>query len=134
MFESLNWPAILVATLAAFGFGALWYSPLLFGKRWQRELGFTDQYLRQGNFAVIFGRGLLFTFLMTLGVALFLAPYENPHLHHGLHVGLLAGLLIGAVSLANNYNYQRRSLVLWLIDGGYTFFLILIVALILSAW
>lgn len=134
MFESLNWPAILVATLAAFGFGALWYSPLLFGKRWQRELGFTDQYLQQGNFAVIFGRGLLFTFLMTLGVALFLAPYENPHLHHGLHVGLLAGLLIGAVSLANNYNSQRRSLVLWLIDGGYTFFLILIVALILSAW
>ena len=31
----VNWLAVLAATVAAFVLGGLWYSPVLFGKRWQ---------------------------------------------------------------------------------------------------
>ena len=37
-----NWPAILAATVAGMLLGALWYSPLLFGKAWMRALGKTE--------------------------------------------------------------------------------------------
>lgn len=34
----LNWFAVFVAAVAAFVFGWLWYSPLLFGKVWMKEV------------------------------------------------------------------------------------------------
>lgn len=34
LFDYLNWPAIAVAALAYFALGSLWYSPLLFVKKW----------------------------------------------------------------------------------------------------
>ncbi len=36
-------PAVLVAALACFVIGGLWFSPLLFGKEWLRELRVTDE-------------------------------------------------------------------------------------------
>lgn len=34
IFVGLNWPAILLGTVAAFALGMLWYSPKLLGKGW----------------------------------------------------------------------------------------------------
>ncbi len=35
----MNYTYIIIATLAQFVFGALWYSPILFGKKWMRIMG-----------------------------------------------------------------------------------------------
>ncbi len=35
----LNWLAVLVATIAYFALGALWYAEFAFGKAWQRAVG-----------------------------------------------------------------------------------------------
>ena len=43
--------AVLVAALASFVLGGLWYSPMLFGKAWQRETGLSDEKLAGGNMA-----------------------------------------------------------------------------------
>ena len=45
----INWIAVVVATLSSFALGALWYSPALFGKAWQREVGLTDEQVASGN-------------------------------------------------------------------------------------
>lgn len=37
--NEINIWAILVATVASFALGVLWYSPLLFLKPWSREAG-----------------------------------------------------------------------------------------------
>jgi len=37
----LNWLAVLVAALAYFAIGALWYAPPLFGKAWMAAGGMT---------------------------------------------------------------------------------------------
>jgi hypothetical protein len=39
-FTNINILSVLVAGVASWLIGALWYSPLLFSKRWQKELGF----------------------------------------------------------------------------------------------
>jgi hypothetical protein len=36
---NVSWLAVLLAAVAAFAIGALWYSPLLFARAWQREAG-----------------------------------------------------------------------------------------------
>jgi hypothetical protein len=37
---SLNWLAVVAATLALYLLGGLWYSPALFGPRWRAGVGF----------------------------------------------------------------------------------------------
>lgn len=39
---SINIWSILVATVVSFGIGALWYSPILFGKQWMALTKLTD--------------------------------------------------------------------------------------------
>ncbi len=41
-FVGLNWWAILVATVVAFGIGGLWYGPL-FGQAWLKAMGKTEE-------------------------------------------------------------------------------------------
>jgi len=33
---ALNWPAITLGTVAAYGLGLIWFSPILFGKAWSQ--------------------------------------------------------------------------------------------------
>ena len=51
----VNWLAVLAATVGSFVLGGLWYSPLLFAKPWQAAAGLTDEQLKAGNPALIFG-------------------------------------------------------------------------------
>ncbi|RMG55568.1 MAG: DUF1761 domain-containing protein [Bacteroidetes bacterium] len=134
-FEHTNFLAVGVCALMSFGLGALWYSPILFGKTWQRELGFSDEYLQQGNMPLIFGSSFVMMLLMMLGLAMLMAPHgENLSLQIGLHYGLIAGVLFVAPSVAINALYQRHSLRLWAIDAGYQALFIILSGLILGAW
>ena len=43
----INYLAVLVAALATFFLGALWYSPILFAKAWMRAHDYTPEKLHQ---------------------------------------------------------------------------------------
>jgi hypothetical protein len=109
--------AVIAAAFAAFVIGGLWYSPLLFGKAWQREVGLSDAQLASGNMLRIFALTLLLSLIAALVFALFLGP--RPQLGLGFGAGLSAGLCWVASSFGMNYLFARRSLKLFLIDGGY---------------
>ena len=47
--SAVNILAVLIAAVSSFLLGGLWYSPALFGKAWQREVGLTDEQLAKGN-------------------------------------------------------------------------------------
>ena len=113
----INWIAVLVATLASFALGALWYSPALFGKAWQREAGLSDEQLAKGNKARIFGLTLVLAFLAAWNFANFLGP--RPSLALGLGAGASAGLLWVAGSMGINYLFERKSFKLFAINAGY---------------
>ncbi len=112
-----NWWAVMVAAVATFILGGLWYSPVLFAKAWQREAGLTDERLKNGNMAVIFGSSLLLSLLASWMFAVFLGP--RPNLQEGLIYGFSAGLCWVAASFGINYLFERRSLKLFFINGGY---------------
>jgi hypothetical protein len=113
----VSWLAILVAAAASFLLGGLWYSPLLFGKVWQREAGLSDEKLKQGNMAKIFGLSFVLALLAAWNFANFLGP--RPSVVFGTAVGASAGLLWVASSFGINYLFERKSLKLFLINGGY---------------
>jgi hypothetical protein len=113
----VSWIAIVVAALVSFLVGGLWYSPALFGKAWQREAGVTDEQLKSGNMARIFGLTLILSLLAAWMFATFLGP--RPSLALGFGAGFSAGLFWVASSFGINYLFERRSLKLFLINGGY---------------
>lgn len=133
---SINYLAVGAAALGSFAFGALWYSPLLFSARWQKELGFTEEDLKGANMGLIFGSTLVLTALMVLGLALLMNSNSAVEWTaiSGLRLGLLAGALFAATSIGINYLYQRKSLVLWAIDAGYQVLFLTGSGALLGAW
>ena len=126
----INWLAVLVAAVASFLLGAVWYSNALFGKVWQREAGVSDEKLKQGNMAKIFGLTLILAFLAAWNVANFLGP--RPSVLFGTLVGASAGLLWVASSFGIQYLFERKSFKLFLINGGYHTFQFAIIGLVLA--
>ena len=132
----INVWAVLVATLAFWALGALWYSPLLFSKRWQKEVGFKEEDIKKANMALVFGGSFVLMLLMVWALNFVINSHkpEEVSLLRGLHYGAFTGLFFCMLTMGINYLYQRRSIVLWLIDGFYMILGLGIAGMILGAW
>jgi hypothetical protein len=127
-----NFLAVIAAAVASFALGAVWYSPALFGKAWQRESGVTDQQMKTATMALIFGLTFVLCLVAAWMFAIFLGP--RPPIAFGLGAGFAAGLCWVAASFGINYLFERRSLKLFLINGGYHTLQFTIIGLILGLW
>lgn len=127
----VNWLAVLAAALSSFILGGIWYSAL-FAKAWQAGAGLSDEQVKSGNPAVIFGGAFVLCLLAAAVFALFLGP--NPALTLGVGAGFAAGLCWVAASFGINYLFERRPLKLFLINGGYHTLQFTLIGAILGAW
>jgi hypothetical protein len=114
---SINYVAVIVAAISSFVLGGLWYAPFLFGKAWMRETGLTEEQLGARNMLVVFGFSFVLSLVGSFVFAMFLGP--SPGLGLGFGAGLSAGLCWVAGSFGINYLFEKKSLKLWLINGGY---------------
>ncbi len=114
----INWLGIVVATLAFFAVGAIWYTAL-FGKAWQREVGLSTEQLTGGrNMAAIMGACFLLEFVVVLMLGhLFARLQPSDHVKLMMATGFALAIMTPAIGI--NYLYQRRSLTLFLIDAGH---------------
>ena len=114
----MNWLAVVVATVAFFVVGAIWYTAL-FGKVWQREVGLSDEQLTGvRTMMLIMGTCFVLEFIVCLTVGHmfdFLEPSDRAKMM--IAVGLALGVMMPATGI--NYLYQRKTLKLFLIDAGH---------------
>jgi hypothetical protein len=129
---TLNYWAIMVSALSAFLIGGLWYSPAVFGKVWMKENGFTEEDLKKGNMAKIFGLSFLLCLVAAINLAMFLGPETN--LSMGAFYGFLAGFGWVAMFIGTHYLFERRSFTLFAINAGYSVVTLTIMGMILGAW
>jgi len=108
--------ATLVATIAGFVLGALWYGPL-FGKLWMSAVGMTPDIQRNTNPAKTYGTTFLLGFIASYVFGLYLGP--NPGRAFAITTGAAAGVFLVATSLATNYLFEGRPAALIAINGGY---------------
>ncbi len=132
-FGTINYLAVLVAAISTFVLGGLWYSPLLFGKAWMRTNNFSDEDLKSFSKARMFGWSLVFSFVMALNLAMFLAgPTTN--VSWGMTAGALTGLGWVAMAIAIIGVFENRSWSYILINGGYMTMAFTVMGAILGAW
>jgi len=132
--STINWLAVLVAGIVSWAIGALWYSPVLFGKIWQRETGLTEESLKNANMAKIFGTSAVLMIIMAFGLAMFFQGDPEMNWLKGNQMGFITGLFFIAPSIGINYLYQRKSFTLWAIDTAYQVLILALSGAIIGAW
>ena len=115
---NISWAATLIAAFAGFAVGGLWYGPI-FGELWQREAGLSDERIKNSNMPLIFGTTFLLNLIAAFLLGHVLSTYGRPGLYTSALVGFGIGLGPVATSIGVNYLFSRKSMKLFLIDGGY---------------
>jgi len=130
---SVNHLAVIVAALSTFLLGGLWYSPILFGKAWQKENKLSDEDLQGGNSAKIFGFSFVFSLIMSYNLAFFLGDPSIDFLM-GLLYGFLTGFGWVAMGIFIIGLFERKTWSYLWINGGYMIIAFSIMGAILGAW
>ncbi|MBK6930767.1 MAG: DUF1761 domain-containing protein [Saprospirales bacterium] len=74
-----NWIMVFAAALIPLVVGAVYYHPKVLGNAWMRASGLTEESLKGGNMALIFG--LTYLFSLMLGVSLTFMVIHQAHLY-----------------------------------------------------
>ena len=131
--ESINYLAVLVSAIAVFGLGALWYTPILFGNVWLKEVGMTQEDAEKGDVVKTFGLGFLFIFIMCLALAMFFRD-SGYTVMEGVRWGTYAGLGFMGASVGLHAVYERKSWTYIAINAGYVTIGMAMAGSILRAW
>ena len=118
-FSQLNWAAIAVATLAWFGFSAVWYSVPPLSGAWARAARVdteTDREETPGlvTFLIPTVVGYLVT---TIVIALLVKAIGVDTLEEGIVLGLALGVAFALISSAITQMYETKGRLYWVING-----------------
>ena len=131
-FHSLNWFAIAVAAASAFILGSLWYSPLMFVKRWMKETGITEESTKNTNMTKLFILSFILSFIASFFLAMFIGSGA------GAAFGALAGFIAGIgwvfTFMGISYLFEARSLAHFLINSLYSVASLTIMGFIIGIW
>ena len=132
VFGSVNWIAIVVATVASMALGFVWYMAL--AKQWMAALGKTrEQIMASAPGATPYILSALMQLIMAYSLALFVPRIMGATtIPNGLIVGFHVWLGFVITSMIINHRYQGSKWSLTLIDGGYLLGVLLVQGLVLG--
>ena len=118
LFQDINFWAVLLAAFTKVVMGSFWYSPLILGKSWMQENGFTEKDFIKGHplwLIAIFS--LSFAFIAAFGMAFFMNA-ESTALS-GAGFGAAVSIVWISTSKANTTLFENYTLKHYLIHAGY---------------
>jgi len=140
-FPAINWLAVFVAAIVMFILGGLWYSPVLFAKRWIALLGRTEEQMREqaaaANMPVLYISAFLCAFLTALVMSHFIAHMSNvvtPDVAHGALFGFACWIGFAAPTSYATAIFSGTPKQRWAIDSGYNLVSFILAGIILAVW
>mgnify|MGYP000005839846 FL=1 len=142
----INPIAIPIAAVAALVVGFIWYNPKVFGNAWMKAAGMTEEQIKGGNMAKIFGLALLFAVLLSIllmqftnhqwgamgmiggepetakeSFEAFMADYGTAFrtFKHGALHGTMFGILGALPIIGTNALFERKGAKYIFINAGY---------------
>jgi hypothetical protein len=139
----LNWLAIIVAVIASFLLGSLWYGPL-FGKAWRKEMGVPEGVQPSGaEMTKPIVLNVIGTFLTAFVLAHEVQVWRPSSWNAGTDVsaavygffgGFFPWLGFQVPVLLNAVAFERKSWKLFFINAAYLFISLQLIGMILSYW
>lgn len=137
MISSIHaWP-IIVASIVAFGIGALWYSPILFGKEWMALMKMTDADMSaestKGMWKLYVSQFVIT--LITFSVLGFFVAFTGSRTAgDGAFLGFLVWLGFSATESVGEILWRKTPLKMVLISSISTLVIYLVGGAIIGAW
>ncbi len=127
----ISWLAVILASLAAFAIGGIWYGPV-FGRSWARVIDVPGTELKNRNMPVVFTMSFLLSFIAAVTLEMFIGP--DVTIGFGSFAGLLAGAGWIATFTGIQYLFEKRSLAHFAINAGYSVVTLTVMGAILAVW
>ena len=115
----VNWIGVVLAALAGFVVGGIWYGPVM-GKKWMGAVGLTEEQIKQGNMGAIYGGAFAFSLLASWTLAHTFASYGT-EFSVAVKVMTSFGVALGFIvpAIGTNYLFSQKSKSLFFIDAAY---------------
>ena len=137
----VNWLAILVAGIVIFILGGLWYSPILFAKKWIALQNKTEEQMRAeaagANMPLMYASAFITGLIIAWAMALVFAHIANDMQMNAAHGALLGFILWLGFAASTSYAtalFSGKPRQLWLIDTAYNLVSFLLAGIILAVW
>ena len=133
----INYWAVLVSALVAFGIGAVWYS-LLFGKKWMELMNINPNRVNKPEMKKKATRGYIIMFIALLVMAYILAHFVDYTEANSIVEGMAAGFWIWlgflATTMIGSFLWEDKPFALYLINVGHYLVVLLVMGAILAVW
>lgn len=116
MAVSINWLGVVLAVVASFAIGFLWYGPL-FGKTWMAATGITAESAQSASMGKIFGTATILQFIAAVVLSMFIGP--DPTVGFAVGAGFAVGMFWVATALGVSYLYEQRTFAHWAVNASY---------------
>jgi hypothetical protein len=131
----VDYLAVLVATLAAFAVGAVWYS-VLFQRSWKELMGFSDEAMRTMKMtpALAMTGGFVTTLILVYALASLMDVLPISTALEAAWFGLMISVGFIATTQANIIWYENKPLKLFFINASHYIVAVIAAALVLFYW
>ena len=136
MLPTIHWLPVVVSAVAVFAIGALWYSPMLFGKAWVKAHGHTPEKIEamRATMGRAYGVSFLCYVVMAAAMAVLIGRMDVIYVRGGVKLGALIGVGFAATIGLTANMYSEKRLSAFLIDAGYQIVYLMVMGAILVAW
>lgn len=134
----VNFWAVLVAAVVAFAIGAIWYSPMLFGKEWMTLTGMTAKDVAaakaKGGMWKSYLAQLIGTLVSFIVLGFIVAAASGVTASDGAFMGFLVWLGFGATYALGGLLWERKPMKLIMIQSAYSLLTLVIGGAIIGVW
>ena len=137
----LNWLAVLVAGIVIFMLGGLWYSPVLFAKKWIALQNKTEEQMRAeaagANMPLMYASAFLTGLIIATTMAMVFAHIANDMPMNAAYGALFGALLWLGFAATTSYAtalFSGKPRQLWFIDSAYNLVSFVLAGIILAVW
>ncbi len=132
-FSQINYLAVLVASVAAFVVGFIYYMPGVMGNLWVKALG-KDPHEFTNSPMLSMLLSFLLTIITAIALDLIFISMGTQTIADGLVISAVIGVFIVAANMLGDYLFSNAKFSLFLIQGTYRLITMLVLAAILMAW
>lgn len=130
---SINYVAVLVATLASMMLGAIWYAPRVFGKEWMRLTHLTEADTKDNR-----GAPMILMLVGSLVAAYVMAHFVDftnaKTITDGIRTGAWIGIGFVFTAAMGEGIFSHKPARLLAINGGFQVVNLILLGAILAAW
>ena len=134
---SINYLAVLVSAIVSMVIGALWYSPILFGKLWMRLSGMSENKLKEVK-AKGMTKSYVIAFIVTLVMSYVLAHFvdytEATTFALGMQTGFWIWLGFFATTMLGMVLWEGKSVKFYLLNIIHYLVVLLVIGGMLAMW